>query len=398
MIIIRTPQEKIDAYFASPAINQSLLKEAEKGVVAFRNAKVKLRNLKNDNYYMEPSDSFLIGSGVDCLVTQGRDAFNLNYYTASEGIAKPSDAIMSIVKAVFDAVVVESEEGAELPSLSTQREKILLSVAAHNWNTRWTDDVKFNKISTEGASYWELLVDSRGKTILTLDEFTTINSISDRILTSDSYRVATQREDIVIFQFPVYFELLGISCKALLDMVTIKFRESQIHIYDFKTMSGSVLKFKDSMRKYRYDIQGAWYKKGLEEVLGRGEFYTYLTNYVSTEFENSLSGYLNSSFEVESVNFIVASSTNESQVVKYRMSKELLQIGHLGRPKSYYDSFCIEEGKVHLHLIPAVVGFKELLHAANSYETGRTLDIIPSRALLLDWDEARSDVGDANEG
>lgn len=396
MKIIRTSQEKIDEYFASSALSQSLIKEAEKGVKAFNNAKLKIKESKNENYYNEPSDGFLIGSGVDCIITQGKEVFEEQYYVASEGIAKPSDAIMSIVKAVFDAVLVEE---IEFQGLSNHREKILLSVANHNWNTRWSDDVKFNRILTDGTPYWTLLVESRGKIILTLDEYTTINNVADKILDSNVYQRAIRGYLIVIFQLPIYFHINDIECKALLDMVVIDLERGTIKIYDFKTMSGKVTNFLWSVHKFRYDIQGAWYYTAVKErFLALDKVRNFLLANLPTEEFNTLE-FLERNFTIDSFSFIVASTTNESQVVKFRMSADLLRIGEYGRQKSYFESFITEEGKLYSNLVPAILGFKSLLTIANRYlYYGLEEDYIPeSREILLDWDEIRQDSSDANE-
>ena len=55
------------------------------------------------------------------------------------------------------------------------------------------------------------------------------------------------------FQVPNYFSYNGIEGKRLYDAV------SDTGLYDIKYTNGSVKDFNFSLRKFRYDIQAAWY-------------------------------------------------------------------------------------------------------------------------------------------
>jgi hypothetical protein len=63
----------------------------------------------------------------------------------------------------------------------------------------------------------------------------------------------------VYLQYPIYFEIEGIECKALPDMIIIYKKSNTVQIIDLKTTSETTTNFIRSIRKYRYDIQLAWY-------------------------------------------------------------------------------------------------------------------------------------------
>ena len=87
-----TPQIQVDQYYESDALNQSTLKQLSKGLDYFLDQQEKDKDSTND--------SFIIGSGVDCILTGNEEDFG-NKFHISNMENSPSDAEMEIVNLVF---------------------------------------------------------------------------------------------------------------------------------------------------------------------------------------------------------------------------------------------------------------------------------------------------------
>lgn len=257
--------EQIRAYEVAEGINQSLLKLLCKGVDYFN------ENLTEEqaSLYFEEKEHFIIGTGVDCKITNQLEVFNQSYYV-SEG-NKPGDTIMSIVKKIYDDCTVAPSHDSLLSE--DMRQSILDSVLYHNYQKLWKEDTKIDKIRSEGHTYWKELIDSQGKKILSIDQSKLINEITESLLTKTPLyeilkRANSLSEDIdVYYQFPVFFIYEGVQCKGLLDAVIVDHKKRTIRPLDIKTLHDYTINFPSAVRKRRYDFQAAFYTKGLSESL-----------------------------------------------------------------------------------------------------------------------------------
>jgi len=400
MIILRTTEEQIQDYFRNPALNQSLIKIANKGAKAFLQAKNKMIDEKDDAlYFEEDSDSFIVGKGVDCIITQGQEAFEAQYFIAEDLESKPSDKIMSIVKTIFDAVLAE---GTPFTAFEEQEAKILEAAETHSYYPRWGSAAKIKKICAEGKAYWQLLIDSKGLPILSFTEAEKIRKTAADILSSYVFQNALSKADVVIYQLPLYAKYGTYETKALLDMVTINFEYEKITIYDFKTMMGKVYDFPKSVRRFRYDIQMAWYHKNLKYILnGSGGLYSYLDNLFDLDVPLDENTTIRQAFvkskdlELEQglPTFIVASTTNDSLVVKFSMTKEFLSEATKGVSEHFYDGYSPSAETISLYSIPERLGLNQFLDLAvsylqtESYENGIPTDKLEKGSTLrLCWD------------
>ena len=326
MAIKVTPQIDIDKYFESEALSQSVLKSLLGGYDKF------LSNLKEESeLYYEEKGHFLIGSAVDCILTGHEEEFAKQYYV-SQIEKKPSDVEMSIIKMAFDDIVNNYDDNSWFDRPINQFPgAIKASIEEHNWQPRWGEETRINKIMEVGSEYFEDLKLSFGKQILTVTQRILIDEIVGSLRKNprtskyfDRSQLALMTNIDVYYQLPIYFEYKGIQCKALLDLLIVIKDETgkvvALEPFDLKTMSGNTINFLSNLKSFRYDIQAAWYTEAL-------------TNENSSFVVNS--GYDLSNVIVKPFTFIVESSTIPGKPLLYKVSEQLLSIGKNGRTPVY---------------------------------------------------------------
>ena len=233
-MIHRTSKDVVSKYRELESISQSSLKLLMAGVGVYNNAE------PEDKYYSE-KEHFIIGSAVDTLITMGADACKEEYYVSTLE-NKPSATIMSIVKEVYDIISSESsyfEANADFASDNIYFKDTILHVAdKQEFQKRWKHETRYKKIVEQGKDYWDDLIKSEGRQILSLEQFEKIKTISDNIINhpyTEKYFQDAEHLDI-FYQLPLQFVYENVSCKSLLDMVIVNHHNKTIQPIDIKTM------------------------------------------------------------------------------------------------------------------------------------------------------------------
>lgn len=267
-MIYRSTQEDIQNYFDSPALNQSTLKIIERGVSEFLEAQATQDAVIPD--YLK------IGSAVDCILTEGEEAFQAQFYVSTLD-KTPSDGESKVLAEVKNQVAM-FYTGHEKEPLESYRDAILTAVNACDYQKNWKDETRVNKIIANCSDYWTMLTESDGKIILTEQDSMTIRDAVNRVQNSPIFdeslnprKFADQPSDHICFQLPIFFTYKGVDCKAMLDCVRIYEHESQLEIYpfDLKTTSGMLINFPNTIKRFRYDIQAQFYREALMEFAKR---------------------------------------------------------------------------------------------------------------------------------
>lgn len=82
----------------------------------------------------------------------------------------------------------------------------------------------------------------------------------------ESHRVMDDDNIEIIYQMDIKFQLQGIECKALPDIVIINHEEKIIQVVDLKTTSSYDHNIMPSFMKFGYDLQGAWYTIAMQAL------------------------------------------------------------------------------------------------------------------------------------
>lgn len=311
-----------DAYYSNKRISQSQLK------MLLLNPKLFLEE-EQPELYFEEKKHFVIGGAVDTLLTQP-ETFNDKYYVSSVE-KKPSDVVKSIIHQVHDNLSKDDLENST--DFEDYHSEILQSCIEHDYCPTFKDDTKVKKV-LEFKDYWNELIDSEGKMILSLEESDVVTKIVKDINSSPLAKYFKPNEapngvDIQ-HQLPILFDIDDIGCKALLDIVIIDHNNKTITPIDLKTMSGNILDFPKSVKQRGYQIQAAWYTEALKQMCKSIAIADY---------------------KIENFCFIVASTTEDQIPVMFQCTDKLLEEGKFGREEVIIEGIKFNRVKGYLDLI-----------------------------------------------
>lgn len=308
-----------EMYYDNKRISQSQLK------LLLFNPKLFLEE-EQPELYFEEKRHFVIGGAVDTLLTQP-ETFNDKYYVSSVE-KKPSDVVKSIIHQVYDSLSKEDLENFEEYTV-----EILQGCIDHDYCPTFKDETRIKKV-LEFKDYWNELIDSEGKTMLSLEESDVITKIVKNISESPLAKYFKPNEapngvDIQL-QLPILFEIDDIGCKALLDIVIFDHNNKTITPIDLKTMSGNIIDFPKSVKQRGYMIQAAWYTEALKQMCKN----IAMANY-----------------KIENFCFIVASTTEDQPPVMFQCTDKLLEEGKHGREEVVIEGIKFNRVKGYLDLI-----------------------------------------------
>lgn len=308
-MLVYATKEELDSYYESDALNQSQLKKLLVDLDF-------LKSTKESQLYFEEKESFVIGSLVDFQITRGNEDIS-DYYYVSEIKNKPSDAIVSIINNLVDYIFENNIEVKDINS--PEYTDILFEIIEkHNYCKTFTKDVRLNKIYAE-SEYYTSVVNSRGKQVISKEEFFLASRISENIKELSLIKkcfeeFATSSDIIVYFQKPLYFTIKKRKCKALPDIIIHNTVTNSIFIIDIKTTSDKTLNFLIAIKKFRYDIQMAWYREACKSIFNTSKIVCL---------------------------FAVESTVRQGNAVILKVEKDLLESGLYGLEEIYYKDILI---------------------------------------------------------
>jgi regulator of RNase E activity RraB len=386
MSVIVATKEEVQEYYQSDALGQSKLKLLLGDLSSFHKE------------FDSSAEHFMIGSAVDCILTNSLEAFNEEYYI-SEVEKLPSDAVIEILKLVYEDVLEDYAEHLEvitgqdepLPvtpfhefvgELENWGAYILDACEKTGWQPRWGADAKLKNIVEPSSTYFSDLCLGFGKTVISQAQNNTIKSIVHSLQTNPRTASFFDREfysDMPLYtmyyQFPIYFEYKGIQCKALLDMVLVE-RDLEGRILsitgvDLKTMNGNTFYFPSSVKARRYDIQAAWYTLALHKHFAVPE----------------------GSDVIKPFQFVVESTSYQGKPLNFVVDESLLGIGRYGRRAISLHETDMFNGDAMASAILQyeIKGFEQLLnlyiyHSENGFTEEREIQEAGLTPLKLNWD------------
>lgn len=353
--IYYSSKSDLEHYYKSDRLSQSKLKKLLGGLAGFLDEREPISS--------EPME---IGSAVDLIVTGKEGAFEEQYYVSD--IEIPTGTKKTIIEQVYNNV----SEFNKLNNLDTGKlfeytQYIVSSIEENYWQTNWKLETKLNKIIAEGSNYFDQLVLANGKKIISEKLSLKIKDLAEIIRKYQPSHYYFGKDHFtyteVYFQLPIYFEYENISCKALPDVIIVGYEDInfdkiiQIGIADLKLTSDSVLNFHTKVKKFRYDIQAAWYMKAVEK-----------------HFDINEEDFLPFSFIVKSIN-------DQEPAVEFMVSDNLMEIGNKGRKATKIGNKIV---------LKEVKGISQLISDYKYYEkTNWSKErILKDRndRLIIDWD------------
>lgn len=386
MSVIVASEQEVAEYYGSSALGQSKLKKLLGDLGSFQ---------KEED---SSAEHFIIGSAVDCILTNSREAYQNEYYV-SEVEKLPSEAVVGILQAVHQDLLQDYAEhlevilGQENPEpvtpfidfvgeLKNHSTYILDACEKAEWQNRWGADAKLKNIIEPGTEYFMDLCKAFGKKVISKSQANIIEaivaSLQNHPRTSSFFnRVLFENlpHITIYYQFPIYFEYRGVQCKALLDIVIVE-RDIEGKILsitgiDLKTMNGNTYYFPSSIKARRYDIQAAWYTLALHHHFAVPE----------------------GSDVIKPFQFVVESTTYQGKPLVYTIVKSLLGIGRFGRRAiSLHETDMFNGDEMTSAIIQQEIkGFEQLLdlyiyHSENGFSEEKEIQEAGLTPLVVSWD------------
>lgn len=369
-------------YLESDRLNQSTLKDIVGGLDSFLATQNKKEQTKN----VEKSH-FVKGSLVDVLLTGTQEDFEQQFHiTTLED--KPSDKEMlmckDIVAIYFDVKkLAEKEYQTALADINVSRmyvddlekrcvtlnvtdDMIHTVINQHEWQPKWKTETRINKIKETCQPYLRELIFSEGKQVISIAEYdlakSIVNSLKTNVNTAQ-YFDGRYENDVHVdlhFQLPIYFEMDGVESKGLLDLVVVILNENgvvlSIQPFDIKTLADYAINFPNNLKRFRYDIQAAWYTDGLQ--------LSYLDVFNYEAYSEEL--------EWLPFTFIVESTIKPGQPLLFVATDELLNIGRFGRKPVFVnnivtDYFEDSDPSENAVVVTGISGYTSLLNKYKYY-------------------------------
>lgn len=224
----------VQEYRAKEAINYSSLSALATGPQAY---------IARDQ--IEEIPAFRKGSAVDCLLTTPDDFYSDFYVMTINKV--PSGMMFKYVEELFRT---DSHEQA---------------YAASGYKLK-PESIK-EKFEAEGKEYYTSLKDARGKTILGYEEYNqvqmAVKQVKEGDFTAKYFKKSINEDHKILYQFPIYWEMEGQSCKSLLDLLVIDHANKEIFPIDLKTTGKSALNFRSAFMKWKYYLQAAFYTEAV---------------------------------------------------------------------------------------------------------------------------------------
>lgn len=347
---------EINRYYNDESLSQSRLKRLLVSPVDFLN-----------NKPIESTEAMEIGSLVDLMITGEPGAFYNQYYMTS--FTLPTGTKKNIVRKIYEDVKKFTDlNKLDIYDLSNYKSRIEILLEESSWQMNWKLETRINKIIKEGLAYFEELKLSDGKTIISKKIKIKVDKLVD-IIENQGHCASyfnkennTEENKELYFQLPIYFKFQDILCKALPDLITIEYKDSKIskiHIIDLKLTSDSVLNFDVKIRKFRYDIQSAWYIEAVKQ-----------------HFKDKISSDTNISFS-----FVVKCIYDDNQPIEVVPSEELIKIGKQGKKSISLENRIISK---------EIKGISQLIddyiyYESHGYNEEKNLKKNKNK-LTVDWD------------
>jgi len=360
-MIHRSTSKEVEAYFNTNALNQSSLKRIIEGRLAFMEMKTKTGR----ELYYEEKGHFIIGSGVDLLLSNYDEFDNMYFY---KELKKPSDNLVSLGKSIYDAC---NQNGTPLnvQFIDTDAFKYIVHdslklIDYYNTTAKadWKADGRMGRIEkTDFYTYMKGLVESNGKQVIDTSEKETIYAVHASLTKSPvtSELFEDKQGCDIYFQKTFYFMYRGFACKAMIDRLEINHHNKTIQIDDWKTMSGETIDFLKSLKARRYDIQVAWYWLA-----------------VMTQIVNSFKTERYREYEVLLPRFIVESTDVQGLPRIFTCDAEIMIIGKYGKKEFTAPFLNTEEDTVYSKYVPELWGYDRCIteiewYNDNGWQTDR---------------------------
>ena len=174
MGIFITKQADVKAYFDSSAINQSSLKNLEKGLGSFLGIRAKREREKREG--TPKPEHFLIGSAVDLLLTGDPVEFADEYHV-SKVTKLPSEKEILIIDAVIKYILEDERIPSKRLNDPGNEYYLAKAITEQAWYNGKPGPKRIEGLVTRCSDYYQDLALAGGRDILSQEQYDKIKRI-----------------------------------------------------------------------------------------------------------------------------------------------------------------------------------------------------------------------------
>ena len=235
---------------------------------------------KLDSLFDPISGPYLtFGSVVDTLLTGDKKEFKDRFCVAEFPTIPPS-----MEEVVNDLFIKFGESKLSLNDIGNS--KILESVNRVNYQKNWNDDTRVKKILDNCSQYYDLLVFTDGKEIISSEDYNDAvrckSFLENSEATSHFFTKQLFEEDIDReFQLKFRGEYNGIPIRCMADVIIVDHKNKKVIPVDLKTSSKPEYEFPFSFTYWGYYIQAQMYWYIIRQNMDKDDYFKdfELTNY-----------------------------------------------------------------------------------------------------------------------
>lgn len=265
-------------------------------------------------YNRVESPSLLFGSLVDTLLTEPEE-FDNKFIVAS--FPEISDSLKEI------AMFLYKQYGSEYNSIDNIPDNILskVGITFNYYSNSKFDNLRVKKIKEECSYYYQLLILSDNKILISNEDYNEALSCVDILkidpMTSKYFTDIDIWDNNIerIYQLKFKGEYENILLRGMLDLVVVDHKEKIIYPIDLKTSFKEEYNFPKSFIDWNYHIQAQLYTYLLEETIKSDSYFK--------------------DFKVSNYRFVVINKKTKSPLVwEYKDSKAIVDTFY-GKNKQY---------------------------------------------------------------
>lgn len=229
------------------------------------------RNLSHLNDRVE-TPSLLFGSVVDCILTEGEEAFKDRFMVCS--FPAISETLAGIARSLY------SLYGETHKRLATISDEDISEVAvSHGYYAGASyKATRIKKVRESCSEYYSLLVLGGDKTVLSQDDYddavACVHELRENPGTHPFFNVNPWEKEIEkVFQLKFKATWNGIPVRCMMDLLIVDHANKVLQPVDLKTTGHPEEEFENSFSQWRYDIQGKLYSYILQENIQNDPYF-----------------------------------------------------------------------------------------------------------------------------
>ncbi len=223
----------------------------------------------------DESPSLTFGSVVDTLMTGTEEEFNSRFYVSNK--AKVTDKIKEIIDEVITYFNIN---GIALPlSLDDVDKNIILdSIELYNYQPRLKPETKLSQVISAGSDYYNEVIKSSGKTIISEEDFEDAISCVSALRNSDATRDIFAEDPFnndleKLYQLKFKTIINDIPYRCMADLIIVDHKNKTVQPIDLKTSSHYEDEFPKSFLQWNYQIQARLYWRLIRKAMNEDPYF-----------------------------------------------------------------------------------------------------------------------------